>query len=791
MIHPKFLRVVGVVALATLVAGLAPVTKPARAIDPPGVTVSPTWRPPTQLTTLDMGTGATAYPHFDAGDDYRYVELQVFAAASVEYSAVEVQCTYDPLLLEGYNWDDGTVNPATDDPWDDTPMVRMGPAWGGLGGYGVEYTMYPAPIYLANPAQGGSAPNSGKIAFAAAAFGGRRFGRWGQTQTELVATIRWRVRPQNPATFSSKPMKVACTTRFLDYNGKDVARPKFQRPNDLVIMSGFEIAGNVTYQARARHDGIGVNCIYEPDGPSPVEYKTRTDPKGNFAIKGLRQRGYYRCYFFGNITTVEAGAPVWNPDLYLQKWSEIQLLGLSYRFQPFVLSSGNLYRDFGTPNPPQFINEDDLALVTGNWNLASMAGDANGNGRTDEEDLAIVAANWGRSEDEDGRHMLLSMPRQHDVMQDSRIWLSSLHGETLLGEISQSKTNPIYWATLSPDGSKLAYIKAEGSKNLSPWDINTAYVLYVANADGTGAKPITPRNWRYDALAPSWSPDGSKIAFMCGEKNVNSDQWGTWIWRAWGNNTNSRGDFLSNFCVIDSNGANLSISDLWVSVFPPAWLDTNTFMFAVDVGDPEGYSLGVSWVSGADAGWWDWFDSSHTLIPFGADMPRVSGYDETGAGHQLYYRYTNESTGERTLRYADIEWGPDGPTVAPFFGGAHGSASAPYHMNVEYDVDGGGPGGFQRLSTDIDFYHVNSHGHIVFYESQCPWDWNGGNCFRNAHANFTLIPEWYPDPYDFDSAQWFYWGISEGHGNPERWDGNQDHLPNWRAGLRNSVEWIQ
>jgi len=383
------------------------------------------------------------------------------------------------------------------------------------------------------------------------------------------------------------------------------------------------------------------------------------------------------------------------------------------------------------------------------------------------------------------------MPRQHDLMQDSRVWLTPTDGDPILGELSRSKANPIYWATLSPDGSKLAYIKAEGSKIPSPWDINTAYVLYIANADGTGAKPITPRNWRYDALAPSWSPDGSKIAFICGEKNVNSDQWNTWIWRSWGNNTNSRGEFVSNFCVVDANGANLSINDLWVSIFPPAWLDNNTFLFAVDVGDPEGYSLGMSWVAGADAGWWNWFDDTHTLIPYGADMPRVSGYDETGTAHQLYYRHTDGGSGERTLRYADIVWGPGGPTVEPFYVDAHGGAAAPYHMNVEFDVDGMGPGGYERLSTDVDFYNVSRFGNIVFYESQCPWDWAGGNCFGNGHFSGAPIPEWYPDPYDFGTSEWFYWSISEGHGNPERWDGDGNHLPNWRAGLRNTVEWIQ
>src|SRR5216684_3972429 len=42
----------------------------------------------------------------------------------------------------------------------------------------------------------------------------------------------------------------------------------------------------------------------------------------------------------------------------------------------------------------------------------------------------------------------------------------------------------------SPDGSKLAFVQAE--------------TVYVANADGTGAQPVGAGSW------PSWSPDGTR-----------------------------------------------------------------------------------------------------------------------------------------------------------------------------------------------------------------------------------------------------------------------------------------
>ncbi len=61
----------------------------------------------------------------------------------------------------------------------------------------------------------------------------------------------------------------------------------------------------------------------------------------------------------------------------------------------------------------------------------------------------------------------------------------------------------------SPDGAKIAYVGIVQYGNQSP-DGQTHFGIFVANPDGSGAQPLTDgvnEGW------PSWSPDGTRIAF--------------------------------------------------------------------------------------------------------------------------------------------------------------------------------------------------------------------------------------------------------------------------------------
>jgi hypothetical protein len=77
----------------------------------------------------------------------------------------------------------------------------------------------------------------------------------------------------------------------------------------------------------------------------------------------------------------------------------------------------------------------------------------------------------------------------------------------------------------SPDGSKLAYVR--------PGD-NGANQIFVANLDGTGADQMTTDR---EAMAPAWSPDGSRIAYI-----------------------GRRGDDPFNVLLLDATGASMQIT---------------------------------------------------------------------------------------------------------------------------------------------------------------------------------------------------------------------------------------
>jgi TolB protein len=69
--------------------------------------------------------------------------------------------------------------------------------------------------------------------------------------------------------------------------------------------------------------------------------------------------------------------------------------------------------------------------------------------------------------------------------------------------------------SLSPDGSKLAYVKPNGST----WNI------FVINADGTNPRQLTSYSENVRANRPSWSPRGNKLAFSVWGADTDRSFW--------------------------------------------------------------------------------------------------------------------------------------------------------------------------------------------------------------------------------------------------------------------------
>jgi Tol biopolymer transport system component len=95
----------------------------------------------------------------------------------------------------------------------------------------------------------------------------------------------------------------------------------------------------------------------------------------------------------------------------------------------------------------------------------------------------------------------------------TNIWLMNADGSgvkpltQLTARLSESD-QPVW----SPDGSKIAFTSSralDGSNNS-----NSAANIWVVNADGSGARALTQLTAReVTSLQPVWSPDGTKIAF--------------------------------------------------------------------------------------------------------------------------------------------------------------------------------------------------------------------------------------------------------------------------------------
>ena len=121
-------------------------------------------------------------------------------------------------------------------------------------------------------------------------------------------------------------------------------------------------------------------------------------------------------------------------------------------------------------------------------------------------------------------------------------------------------------ADWSPGGDSIVYTSKEASDN--PFNSTTAE-LFVRNADGSG----TPERLTFNSeeeRAPSWSPDGTRILYMC---------------RSGGP------DF--ELCVVNANGSGrVQITDNSLQELTPTWsTDGSQIVFHRAVGGPTTFQL--------------------------------------------------------------------------------------------------------------------------------------------------------------------------------------------------------
>lgn len=190
--------------------------------------------------------------------------------------------------------------------------------------------------------------------------------------------------------------------------------------------------------------------------------------------------------------------------------------------------------------------------------------------------------------------------------------------------------------TWSPDGSKIAFATARhGGLN---------YEIYVMNADGSGLARLTTNTWNDGS--PAWSPDGSKIAFA--------------------SNTPSG---ISEIFVMNADGSGLTqLTTNMDFDGSPAWSpDGSKIAFAKNDGDI--YLMNADGSAQTNLTQHPGTDASPSWSPDGSQIVFVSNRD--GAANFGVYVMKADGSGpvkltQSTAPEGTPEWSPDGSKISFF-----------------------------------------------------------------------------------------------------------------------------
>jgi len=156
-----------------------------------------------------------------------------------------------------------------------------------------------------------------------------------------------------------------------------------------------------------------------------------------------------------------------------------------------------------SPNGQQVVFQ---SFRDGGWNIFKV--NADGSGATDltntkHPEVVNFEPTWSA----DGTKV--AFMRQRQTEQDQDIWVVNADGTNPV-DITEGSSNDESAPEFSPDGSKIVYVAA-GPLPCCSVEYNNE--IWVMNANGTGQTQLTFSNGPIQNIAPTWSADGTKIAF--------------------------------------------------------------------------------------------------------------------------------------------------------------------------------------------------------------------------------------------------------------------------------------